>query len=134
MAFAQREASVVEFSVICPNDGTVEVGLADVTAVVVKGREDVDVVFGCPRCGKQVTVSVRMPRVLLAAIEADQAELVRWIGAAEGAETDRAPASAPPSSAKETTRIERYCEYFRRQLADAPDVDAMLEQMDWDER
>jgi len=130
MAFAKREASVVEFSVICPNDGTVEVGLADVTAIVVKGREDVDVVFACPLCGGQVTISVRMPHVLLAAIEADQAELARWIGAAEDSETERAPLPTPRSSAEETARIERYCEYFRRQLADAPDVEAMLEQMD----
>jgi hypothetical protein len=135
---SKREASVVEFSVICPNDGSVEVGLADVTAIVVKGREDVDVVFACPVCGEQVTVSVRMPHVLLAAIEADQAELARWIGAAEGAVTDHAPdlsaTAVPRTSAAEAARIERYCEYFRRQLAEAPDVESALAQMDDAER
>jgi hypothetical protein len=130
MAFANKEASVVEFSVICPNDGTVEVGLADVTAIVVKGREDVDVVFACPLCGEQVTVSVRMPHMLLAAIEADQAELARWIGSADGLGIERAPSPEPRTSAEDAARIERYCEYFRRQLAEAPDVEAMLEQMD----
>jgi hypothetical protein len=136
MAFPKREACLVEFSVICPNDGTVEVGLADVTAIVVKGREDVDVVFTCPECGEQVTVSVRMPHVLLAAIEADQAELARWIGAAEGAVTDHmsAPTPEPRTTAEDAARIERYCEYFRRQLAESPDVEAMLEQMDVDDR
>jgi hypothetical protein len=120
----------VEFSVICPNDGTVEVGLSDVTAIVVKGREDVDVVFACPLCGEQVTVSVRMPHMLLAAIEADQAELARWIGASEEAEAASAASPAAAPSADEAARIERYCEYFRRQLADAADVEAMLEEMD----
>lgn len=126
----------MEFSVVCPNDGTVEVGLADVTAIVVKGREEVDVVFGCPTCGRQVTISVRMPHVLLAAIEADQAELARWMAGAEEFEDDRggAPvrlsADASSTAAGDAARIERYCEYFRRQLADAPDAEAMLEEMD----
>lgn len=125
----------MEFSVICPNDGSVEVGLSDVTAIVVKGREDVDVVFACPLCGEQVTVSVRMPHMLLAAIEADQAELARWFGSAEGLRAAEAPPESPArTSEQDAARIERYCEYFRRQLADAPDVEAMLEQMDAGER
>lgn len=129
----------MEFSVICPNDGAVQVGLADVTAIVVKGREDVDVVFACPVCGSPVTICVRMPHMLLAAIEADQAELARWIGTVEGNMSDRVPADEPPAhgpriAADDAARIERYCEYFRRQIADTPDVEAMLAEMDATER
>jgi hypothetical protein len=68
--------------------------------------------------------------MLLAAIEADQAELARWIGASEEAEAASAASPAAPPSADEAARIERYCEYFRRQLAGAADVEAMLEEMD----
>lgn len=129
----------MEFSVMCPNDGAVQVGLADVTAIVVKGREDVDVVFACPICGSPVMISVRMPHMLLAAIEADQAELSRWLGTVEGTVRDRVPADTPLAAelrgvADDAARIERYCEYFRRQIADTPDVEAMLAEMDATER
>lgn len=128
----------MEFSVICPNDGTVQVGLADVTAVVVKGREEVEVIFACPICGSQVMISVRMPHMLLAAIEADQAELARWIGSVEGAVrktgADTPLAADLRASADDAARIERYCEYFRRQIAETPDVESMLAEMDSKER
>jgi len=46
----------MEFALMCPNDGRVELGLESVTAVVFHGAESVEVVFVCrivaPPCGR----------------------------------------------------------------------------------
>jgi hypothetical protein len=64
------EASEMEFTISCPIDGPVEVGLEDIDTVVLREQEQADITFVCPRCGSQITVTAIVPAFLMAAIEA----------------------------------------------------------------
>jgi hypothetical protein len=126
----------MEFSVMCPNHGQVDVSIADIASVVVRDGDRVDVVFECPRCGADIGVSARVPRMLLATLEeavvVDEATGEAHVRLAavlsQGAGAEPAPPSAPDPEEQE--RIERYCEYFRRQLASTVTVEAMLGEID----
>ncbi|MDO8964892.1 MAG: hypothetical protein Q7W30_10445 [Coriobacteriia bacterium] len=120
----------MEFSIWCPSDGSVEVGLEDIDSIVVRSGSDVEVMFICPRCGARVTMSAQVPHALLATL--DEA----WVQI-DGAEphliTLRRDASSVPQvmrTADTDERIESYCEYFRRELDGVCSLDDMLTEID----
>ena len=115
----------MEFTLICPNDGRVELDLEDISTIIFRGPESVEVVFVCPQCGSSLRAALRVPNLLVAAMElARYAEEMEAGGTPEvhrrvSLETEEPNAS----SAEHEMRIRReragepYCEYFRRQLA-----------------
>lgn len=125
----------MDFSVTCPNDGPIEVGLDAISTIIFRGFESVTIIFVCPRCGGEIQVSVQIPDLFITAVEVEPSEMpfvlddelvesfqpfVRRIERAQ---------VRPPGPA-EQRRIDGYCEYFRRQLADVDDVDAVLAEID----
>jgi hypothetical protein len=121
----------MEFSVICPNDGPVEIGLETISTIIFRGLESVIIIFVCPRCGAEIQVAVQLPDLFVAAVELDTEPL-----AIDDDIFDEFPPAysrrqrLQPPSPLEQKRIDRYCEYFRRQLADAFDVDDALAEID----
>lgn len=121
----------MEFSLICPRDGQVELGLEDVSAVVFHDRSTCDIVFICPNCGSALRATVEVPHLFRVAME-----LVR-LGEAEARieaviRLDEAPdddASQDGGPERERT-IEAYCEYFRRQLSAVTCVEDFLAEVD----
>lgn len=122
----------MEFALMCPNDGRVELGLESVTAVVFHGAESVEVVFVCPHCGTSLRAMLPTPNVLAAAAM----EVVRQMNEVdtdvEGpsvAARDLARRQSEPDEAERRKREEAgepYCEYFRRQLAHVECVEDFL--------
>ncbi len=122
----------MEFALMCPNDGRVELGLESVTAVVFHGAESVEVVFVCPHCGTSLRAMLPTPNVLAAAAM----EVVRQMNEvdteAEGASVAAREVPQRDSERDEAERREReqagepYCEYFRRQLAHVECVEDFL--------
>jgi hypothetical protein len=109
----------MEFALMCPNDGRVELGLESVTAVVFHGAESVEVVFVCPHCGASLRAMLPTPNVLAAAAM----EVVRQMNEVDTDEDGPSFDSYDDTQRGEAARREReeagepYCEYFRRQLA-----------------
>jgi hypothetical protein len=133
----------MEFSIVCPNDGDVEVSLEDVSSIVFHGFESVDVVFTCPRCGTEVGMSAKIPNMLITTLDLSEmlersldgdetvAEIVEIVSQDEVTEEEyRSAFRAAPLSEDEEERIERYCEYFRRQLAGCDTVERFLSEVD----
>jgi hypothetical protein len=128
-----RKADAMEFSVTCPNDGPIEVGLESISTIIFRGFESVTVIFVCPRCGAEIQVSVQIPDIFITAVEVEPTE-------APFAFDDDLVESFQPFvrrierprilSPDEEHRIDGYCEYFRRQLAKVADVDAVLAEID----
>lgn len=121
----------MDFSVICPNDGPVEVGLESISTVIFNGTESVVIVIICPRCGAEIRVAVQLPDMFISAVEFDGEDPVPVDDAvfdlgAISRRSERVPRPTPV----EQRRIDGYCEYFRRQLAGATDVDAVLAEID----
>lgn len=122
----------MDFSVICPNDGPVEVGLDSISTIIFKGIESVVIILVCPRCGAEIQVALQIPDLFIAAADGDDpdglfspdAQVLEYQPFAR-----RVEPVEPPSPADQR-RIDRYCEYFRRQLASADDVDAILAEID----
>ncbi len=122
----------MQFMIDCPIDGPVEVSLEDVDTVVLREPEQAEVVFACPRCGTEVSVYVRIPNFLMAAIEA----------MAEDGTTSVAPLAGIVALATDTDILDEpfveehdakhdaYCEYFRRQLANVRDFDDFMREVD----
>lgn len=124
----------MEFTVVCPTDGRVEVTFEDISTVILRDPELVDVVFDCPTCGAPITVSIRLPNLLMSAIESleDAAETGRPVAGfmvVAASEDDGPPAVAE----EDEDRIDAYCEYFRRQLSAVGCVQDALEFMDEDD-
>lgn len=120
----------MEFSLICPNDGRVELSLEDISAVAFRDPESVDVMFTCPQCGHALQVSIHVPNMLMAVLE-----IARAVEAGEDPEADVAGVeSEPAESARERMARERlqesYCEYFRRQLSRVRCVEDLLAEID----
>ncbi|MHB1341737.1 MAG: hypothetical protein ACYC77_06340 [Coriobacteriia bacterium] len=140
----------MEFSLICPQDGRVELSLEDIYSVVFRDPESCDIFFSCPKCGDTLKASVRSPNMLMAALE-----LARLAEVDEGGDRDdcddrgdrddrddRFPlphvrfemADAGERGIEESPveRVERerveesYCEYFRRQLSRVECVEDLL--------
>jgi hypothetical protein len=121
----------MEFTLECPTDGMVELGLEDISTVILRSPEAVDVVFACPYCGTSLRASLQVPNLLVAAME-----LSRYV---EGIEVDAAAMAGvelTPIDAPGTLEYERdvvadhYCEYFRRLLDDVECVEDLLAEID----
>jgi hypothetical protein len=134
----REEARPVEFTLICPNDGRIELGLEDISAVVFHGPESVEVVFVCPHCGTSLRAALRVPNLLVAAMElARYAEEMedggthqirrRSLVEQEPGESDAAESELRAGREREG---EPYCEYFRRQLAHVECVEDMLAELE----
>ncbi len=119
----------MEFTITCPIDGPVEVGLEDIETVVLRDSDRADIAFVCPHCGTQVTVTAIVPAFLLAAIEAlaEVPELTQRSGI-EVIAVEVAPVAQ--GAAADEVRADAYCEYFRRQLSQIECVDDALAEMD----
>jgi hypothetical protein len=124
----------MEFSLICPNDGSVDLGLEDISSIVFNGFESMEVVFVCPVCGTEIRVSAQMPNVLITMLDlADVLEQSAEAAAEITFEVDEDGELLPymPDSAEvDEDRIERYCEYFKRQLTGVDTVEAFLAEVD----
>lgn len=125
----------MEFTLICPNDGRVQLGLEDISAVVFGEPESVEVVFVCPHCGTSLRAALRVPNLLVAAMElAQYAEQMPNEGVAEGeAKKLAAPVDVPEADRELRARREQdgeaYCEYFRRQLSRIESVEDLLAEL-----
>lgn len=128
----------MQFVIACPVDGPVEVSIEDIDTVVIREPEDAEVIFTCPECGSEISVTVRIPSFLMAAIEAMATEdgshvaplasLVAMAAEAEGFGIDESVATAEPDR-DDQSRIDAYCEYFRRQLEGIDDVEGALKEL-----
>ena len=129
----------MEFTLICPNDGRIDLGLEDISAVVFRGAESVEVVFECPRCGATLRAALHVPNLMMAAMEL--ARFAEEAGDAAGhhvADTVQSGAdlrsAAEKRDAAERAERERagepYCEYFRRQLARIECVEDLLAEIE----
>lgn len=129
----------MEFTLMCPNDGQVNLGLEDISAVVFKSPEQIDVVFVCPECGMSLRAELRIPSLMIAAMELAQ----RMESAEEAATPQRRGESIADATAEsEVVREERqererrehdgerYCEYFRWELDQIECVEDLLARFD----
>lgn len=118
----------MEFTLMCPNDGQVELGLEDISAIAFRDPESVEVIFICPKCGTSLRAELKVPNMLMAAIE-----IARL---AEGDDIAEGEVIAEIRTEFGGTRVERerveesYCEYFRRQLAHVECVEDLLSEID----
>lgn len=123
----------MDFTLICPNDGRVEMSLENISALVFSEPESVEIVFECPHCGASLRASVRVPNLLMAAMELARraedpdgegtAELRRRLAEAGDSVTDSGDAL---KRARREREGEAYCEYFRRQLARVESLEDFL--------
>jgi hypothetical protein len=128
----------MEFTVVCPIDGSVEVGLEDIDNVVLRESDRADITFVCPHCGSEIMVTAIVPAFLLAAMEAlaDDSDAVEVSGlvvvsSEDVAGSEEAEASEPVLVIEDDDpRLEAYCEYFRRQLGKIESVDDALCEID----
>lgn len=119
----------MEFTVNCPIDGSVDVGLEDIDAVVLRESERADITFICPHCGSQIAVSAVVPAFLLSAIQAL---------AEDGAEAPQGGGFVVVGSLSEDggcdvtedSHADAYCEYFRRQLERITSAEDVLAEID----
>lgn len=119
----------MEFTITCPVDGAIEVGLEDIDTVVLRGDERADMTFVCPHCGTSITVGAVVPAFLLAAMRALAEEPTSDLGGMLVVSGDSVDSELRLSPAQEH-RIEAYCEYFRRQLDTVEDVEGALDEID----
>lgn len=131
----RKEASLVEFTLICPNDGSVELGLEHISAVVFHGSDSVEVVFECPHCHASLRAELRVPNLLGAAMEL--AQYAEDSGEQSGHEISHvSPSDDEVFIEDEEVRAQRerdaepYCEFFRRQLVSIETVDDLLKEFD----
>lgn len=125
----------MEFTLICPRDGEVELGLEDISAVVFHDTSSCDVVFICPHCGTALRATVEAPHLFRVAIE-----LVRMSEGEEGVEAilldgfGEDGSRDEPANDEEVPKrqrvVEAYCEYFRRQLSRVTCVEDLLTEID----
>lgn len=120
---------MMEFTITCPVDGAIEVGLEDIDTVVLRGAERADMTFVCPHCGTAITVGAVVPAFLLSAMRALAEEPASDLGGLLVVSGESVDSDVRPSPAQEH-RIEAYCEYFRRQLDTVEDVDGALAEID----
>lgn len=116
----------MEFSLICPNDGRVEVGLESISAVVFRGPDTVDVVLMCPECGETLRASLHVPNILMTAMEF--AKYLEDLSPESGEETGFSDADA--TTAAMDHHADAYCEYFRRQLSQIECVEDLLTEIE----
>ena len=125
----------MQFMIDCPVDGSVEVSLEDVDTVVLREPEQAEVVFTCPECGTDVSVFVRIPSFLMAAIEAmaeDGGGSVAPLAGIVALASDAEILNELPTEESDE-KNEAYCEYFRRQLSDIRDFDDFMREVGCEE-
>ena len=133
---------------MCPNDGRIELGLEDISSVVIRDNESIEVVFTCPQCGTALRATMRVPEVLPAAMELERfvEDFFAREGGAGAASASGEMSREPRASAAERESLDRereaearaarerageaYCEYFRRQLSRVESVEDMLQEID----
>lgn len=123
----------MEFTLVCPNDGRVELGIEDISAVIFRDPESVEVVFACPRCGASLRAALKVPNMLAAAVELARyaEELETGDDQARLTISSRGHEEAAVDIGAERERAgEPYCEYFRRQLARVECVEDLLQEID----
>ena len=128
----------MEFTLICPTDGRVDLGLEDISTIILRGPESVEVVFVCPQCGSSLRAALRVPNLLVAAMElARYAEDMEEGGIHEirrrtdpRDDGDEDDAAAAELRARREREGEPYCEYFRRQLAQVECVEDLLAELE----
>ncbi len=127
----------MEFTLICPNDGRIELGLEDISTVVFRGPESVEVVFVCPHCGSSLRAALRVPNLLVAAMELARYAEEMEDGAAHeihrhvtGDDSDDRTAAEAELRSRREREGEPYCEYFRRQLASIECVEDLLAELE----
>lgn len=121
----------MDFQVICPNDGPVEVGLEHISTIIFRGLESVIVILVCPRCGAEMHVALQLPDMFVAAVELDPEGPIAFDeDLFDFGPLSRHSQRVEPPSPIEQKRIDKYCEYFRRQLALTEDADAALAEID----
>lgn len=121
----------MEFTINCPIDGAVEVGLEDIDTVVLREAERADITFVCPHCGSPIAVSAIVPAFLLSAIEAlaEDGGEARSSGFVVVGSVAREQSSVPDPHSHDV-HADAYCEYFRRQLDHVDSVDDALAEID----
>jgi len=123
---------MMDFTVTCPVDGPVEVSLEDVDTVVLREPEQAEIIFNCPQCGTEISVTVRIPSFLMAAIEAMAEDGGGHIAPLASMMAMAVEIEDPEAEEADQDRLESYCEYFRRQLSDVETVDDMLREIGCD--
>ncbi|MDP2299335.1 MAG: hypothetical protein U1E08_06210 [Coriobacteriia bacterium] len=130
----------MEFTLLCPTDGRIDLGLEDISAVVFRGPESVEVVFECPHCGSTLRAALHVPNLMLAAMElaryaeelgGDARDAVVSLESrdAQGRSVEDRETEANERMARERAG-EPYCEYFRRQLAGIECVEDLLAEIE----
>lgn len=126
----------MEFSLICPRDGRVVLGLEDISAVVFHDMSSCDIVFICPHCGSALRIAVQVPHLLRVALELAHMREAGAVGEAalrsetEAVAADDDGALDEPGGRELAQTIDAYCEYFRRQLARVTCVEDFLQESD----
>lgn len=115
----------MEFEIICPVDGAIQVSLEDIETVVLREPEHADITFVCPHCGTEVTVAAVVPHFLLAAIEA----IAESDSVSDHASVMPAVSEVPVIHLLDE-REEAYCEYFRRQLSHVVNAEDAIAEID----
>jgi hypothetical protein len=124
MEATRKEASKVEFTLICPTDGSIQLGLEDISAVVFHGTDSIEVVFECPHCQASLRAELLVPNLLGAALELAQFADDKGDQSAPEIRRHAAPDDEQLEFewndellAQREREAEPYCEYFRRQLS-----------------
>jgi hypothetical protein len=127
----------MEFTLMCPNDGRVDLSLEDITAAVFRGMDSVEVVFGCPHCGTSLRAMLKVPNLMAAASEiARHFEDAQAASGGQGGPENSVESNPPATHDDVELRATReaagepYCEYFRRQLATVECVEDALAEID----
>lgn len=59
----------MEFTIECPHDGELVVGLDSVENMIVHEEGHADITFRCPHCGTHIVISAPVPAFLISAME-----------------------------------------------------------------
>ncbi len=124
----------MEFMITCPVDGQVEVSLEDVDTVVLREPEEAEIIFTCPECGSEVSVMVRIPSFLMAAIEAMAEDSGGHVAPLASMMAMAVEIDGHEDVSESVTELhgpgdevfDAYCEYFRRQLSEVETVDDIM--------
>jgi hypothetical protein len=128
-AETSEEARTMQFMITCPVDGPIEVTIEDVDTVVLREPEQAEVIFTCPECGTEISVMVRIPSFLMAAIEAMAEEGGSQVVPIAGIVALASEIDPGDDERSDDERIEAYCEYFRRQLTDVSNAEDILREI-----
>ncbi len=123
----------MDFTVTCPIDGPVEVSLEDVDTVVLREPEQAEIIFNCPECGTEISVTVRIPSFLMAAIEAMAEDGGGHIAPLASMMAMAVEIENPDAEETDQDRVDSYCEYFRRQLTDVDTAEDILREIGCEE-